>query len=269
MEQYIRSAGRAHTKKSPDDARRRHRRLQHIGLEPLIEKVDRAHGHQLDLVVLVFARHALKAASDEEQLHQFLRIQRRRIGRNHAQDRLHKTAHRLHRLAEFIVGFGIHARVPRNFAMRFSMIVHSPQMVAIRHRSESAVERKNFQSVTRKIEVANNFRPQQRNHVRANRKLEAGKNFFRASRAAENVPALEHQYFFPCFRQIGGIGEAVVASADDNHVVFRTTRNGRHRCTHRLQTDFNWTTADPPKPRENDLSFYRETIFLSLLTRYS
>jgi hypothetical protein len=173
MQQNVSGAGRAHAEKSSDNARRRHRRLEHIGLEPLIEKVDGAHGHELDLVVFILARHALEAASDKEQLHQFFRIQRRRVGRNHAEDRLHEAAHRLHGLAEFIVGFGVDARVAGNFAMRLAVIVHAPQMIAVRHGSESAIERQDLESVARKIEVANDLGPQQRDDVGTNRKLEA------------------------------------------------------------------------------------------------
>ena len=66
MEQHVRRAGRPDAEKRPDDARRRHRRLEHVGLEPLIEKVDRAHRHELDLVVLIAARQAPEALEQEE-----------------------------------------------------------------------------------------------------------------------------------------------------------------------------------------------------------
>ncbi len=149
------------------------------------------------------------------------RIERRRIGRNHAQDRLYEAAHGLHRLAEFVVGFGVNFRVPRDLAMRFAVIVHPPQIVAAGHGRERAVERQDFQAMAGKVEIANDFRTQQRDHVGAHRELEAGKDFFRDSRAAEHVSALQHQNFLPGSRQIGGGGEAVVASSDDDCVVFR------------------------------------------------
>ena len=76
-----------------------------------------------------------------------------------------------------------------------------------------------------KVEIANNFRAQQRDYVRAHRKLESGEDFFGDSGAAEHVTALQHQNFFPGARQISGGGEAIVASADDDCVVFRV---GRH-----------------------------------------
>ena len=43
--------------------------------------------------------------------------------------------------------------------------------------------------------------------------------------AAEHVAALEHQNFLAGARQVGGVDQAVVASADHDDVVFRI---GRH-----------------------------------------
>jgi hypothetical protein len=121
--------------------------------------------------------------------------------------------------------------VAGNFAMRLAVIVHAPQMVAVRHGGESAVERQNFKSVAGKLEVENDLGPQQRDDIRANGKLEAGKDFFRASRAAEDVAPLEDEHSLSRFRQIGGVGEAVVASANNDYVVLRTARNSRHKLT--------------------------------------
>ena len=39
------------------------------------------------------------------------------------------------------------------------MIVHAPQVVAVRHRREGAVERQDLQAVSRQIELADDFRP--------------------------------------------------------------------------------------------------------------
>ena len=114
--------------------------------------------------------------------------------------------------------------------MRLAVIVDAPQMVAVGHRGESAVEREDLKSVAWKVEVANDLGPQQRDDIRTNGKLEAGKHFFGASRAAKDVAALEHEHFLSRFRQIGGVGEAIVASANHYYVILRT-RNSRHRLT--------------------------------------
>jgi hypothetical protein len=75
--------------------------------------------------------------------------------------------------------------------------------------------------VARKIKITNDFRAQKRDYVGANRKLKAGKNFFCTGRAAEHVAAFQHENFLARARQISGIDQPVVASAYDNHIVFR------------------------------------------------
>ena len=102
-------------------------------------------------------------------------------------------------------------------------------MVAVRHRGESAVEGKDLKSVAGKIEIANNLRAKQRDYIRTNRKLEAGENFLRASRAAEDVASLEHEDPLSSFCQISGVGEAVVAAANNDYVILCSARNSRHR----------------------------------------
>ena len=190
MQQNVGSAGRPHTEKRSDDARRRHRGLENVGLKPLVEKIDRAHGHELDLVVLVLAGHVLEAASEEEHLHQFARIERCRIRRNHAQNRLHEPAHRLHRLAEFVIGFGVNPGVSGDLAMRLAVIVYAPEIVAIWHGSESAVQRKDFKAMTGQIQIADDLRPQEGHDVRAHREFKSREDFFGASGAAKYMPAL-------------------------------------------------------------------------------
>ena len=63
----------------------------------------------------------------------------------------------------------------------------------------------------------------QRDDIRADRELEAGKDFFRHGGPAEHVTALQYQHFLAGAGEIGGVGQAVVAAADDNHVVFLRT----------------------------------------------
>ncbi len=171
------------------------------------------------MVVLVVARHALETAADEKQLHQFPGIERVRVGRHHAEDGLHEAAHGLHGFTEFVVGFGVDAGVAGDLAVGFTVVVHAPEVIAAGHGSESAVEREDFQAVAREIEVADNFRSQQRHNVGTNRELEAGENFLGAGRATENVAALEHQNFLSSARQVGGIDQAVVAATDYDYVV--------------------------------------------------
>ena len=160
MQQDVGRAGRAHAKKRADDSGGRHGGLEHVGFKPLVQEVNGAHGHELDLVVFVVAGQALKAAAEKQHLHQFARIERGRIGRHHAQDRLHEAAHGLHGLAELFVGFGVDFGVAGDLATRLAVIVHAPEIIAVRHGRERAVERQDFQAVAGQIEVADDLRPQ-------------------------------------------------------------------------------------------------------------
>ena len=108
----------------------------------------------------------------------------------------------------------------RDLAVRLAVVVHAPEIVAVGHGREGAVERQNFQAVAGKVEVANDFRPQQRDDVGANGKLESGEDFFGDGGAAEDVTAFEHEDFLAGAGEVGGVDEAVVAAADDDDVVF-------------------------------------------------
>ena len=122
---------------------------------------------------LSWSRQRLEAAAEEEQVHQPARIERRRIGRRHGEDRLDEPAHLDHRLAVFVVGLGVHLRVAGDLAARLRVIVDPPQVVAARHRREGAVERQDLEAVPGQIELADDLGPQQRHDVGADRVLEA------------------------------------------------------------------------------------------------
>src|ERR1051325_2167542 len=108
----------------------------------------------------------------------------------------------------------------RNFTSGFCVIVNAPQVVAVQHRRERAIERQNFQTVSRQIELANDLRAQQGNDVGANRKLEAGKNFFRYRGAAKHVSSLKYQHALARARQVSGIDQSVVTATNNNDVIF-------------------------------------------------
>ncbi len=74
--------------------------------------------------------------------------------------------------------------------------------------------------MTGKVEVANDFWPQQRNYIRTDGKLKSGEDLFRDGRSTQNVAAFKHQNFFPGTRQVSGVHQAVVTAADYNHIVF-------------------------------------------------
>ncbi len=237
MEEHVRGAGRAHAEERPDDAGSRHRGLEHVGLEPLIEEVHGAHRHELDLVVLVLVAQRLKAAAEVHQVHQPARIERGGIRRGHVQDRLDEPSHLDHRLAVLVVRFGVDPRMPRDLPARLRVIVHAPQIIAARHRRERAVERQNLEAVLRQVELADDLGPQQRHDVRAHRVLEAGVDLLGHRRAAEHVAALEHQHLPAGAREVRRAHQPVVAAANHDDVVVGHSRV-RNRCASRRITDF-------------------------------
>src|ERR1043165_3209745 len=110
----------------------------------------------------------------------------------------------------------------RNLAPWARVIVDAPEIVAVRHRCERAVEWKDLEAVTRQIEFANDLRPQQRHYIRTHRKLEPGKNLFRHGRAAEHMPPLEHEHLLARARQVRRINQTVMPAANHDDVVLVT-----------------------------------------------
>jgi len=74
--------------------------------------------------------------------------------------------------------------------------------------------------VTGKLKVANDFWAQQRNYIRTDGKLKSGEDFFRDGGPTKNVTSFQHQNLFPRTRQVSGVHQAVVTTADYNHIVF-------------------------------------------------
>ncbi len=72
-----------------------------------------------------------------------------------------------------------------------------------------------------KLQVADDLRAKQADHVGENRKLEAGEDFFGDAGSTHDGTAFQDQGLFPGPGQVSGVDQPVVACADDNRVVFR------------------------------------------------
>src|SRR5271154_3072296 len=68
MQQNVRGAGRANSQKRANDARSRHGGLENIGLEPLVEKIGGAHGHELHKGVALVGRKRTESLHQKVQL---------------------------------------------------------------------------------------------------------------------------------------------------------------------------------------------------------
>src|SRR5207237_9167800 len=126
-------------------------------------------------------------------VHQSARMPPGGVRRHHSETRIHEAAHGLHRFAELVVGFGSELGVAGDLAMRFAVIIHAPEIIAVGHRCKRSVERENLKPMARKIKIANDFWPQEGDDVRADGTVETGKNFFRYLRTAAEETALNNQ----------------------------------------------------------------------------
>ena len=106
-----------------------------------------------------------------------------------------------------------------NVADGLSVIVYAPEIIAAGHGRERAVEREDFQAVARKIEFANDFGAKKRDNVRTFGEKKTGEDFFGDSGAAQNVAAFEDDNLLAGLREVCGVDQAVVATADDDNVV--------------------------------------------------
>ena len=109
VQQHVGRARRAHAEERADDPARRHRGLQHVGLEPLVEQVGRAHGHELEQVVLVGRGEAPGSAGPAAQSRARPRHVAATAGRAAPWTRigLTKRAMSRHRLRVLVVGLGV------------------------------------------------------------------------------------------------------------------------------------------------------------------
>src|SRR5580698_2010015 len=220
MEQNIGCAGRTDAEECADDSGGGHGGFEDVGLKPLVEEIGRAHGHELDQIVFVFGVEILETLGEEGKFFQVARVEGRGIGRDHAENRLYEAAHGDHGFAEFFVRFGVEFGVTLEFPARFTVIVLTPEVVAVGHGGQGAVEREDLQPVPREIEIANDFRPQQRNDVGEDREFKSGDDFFGDGCAAQDVAFFQDQNFFAGLGEIRRVHQAVMAAADYDDVVF-------------------------------------------------
>jgi len=86
------------------------------------------------------------------------------------------------------------------------------------------------------FQIADHFRAEEADDVGEDGKFEARENLLGHGRPANEVAAFKDEDFFPCFGEVGGGGQAVVACADDEGIVVICL----HRKLSRVNKQ-NWT----------------------------
>ena len=171
-----------------------------------------------------FGAKAAEVLAELEEAGEVAGCERRRVGRYHAEDRLHRLRHEVHQAAVLIVRLRIARRMAIQLAPSLVVIGPGGKVVAVFHRCDGALERQDVQPMPRQIEVADDLRPQQADDVGKRRELEAGEDLFGDGCTADTGPAFEHEDRFPGAREISRRHQAVMASTDDDDVVFLHAR---------------------------------------------
>ena len=224
VQQHVGGARRSHAEECPDDPADGHRRLEDVALEPLIEKVDRAHREQLEVEVAgVLVELAVRPAQ-AQQPQQLLGVERRGIGGGVIDDGLGETGELAERDAELGVDLGVLGGELRDLPSRPRRIAPARQRAPVGQRQERAVERNDLEAVPRQVELADDVRAEQRDDVRANRVREPLEDLLADRGAAEDVALLEHEHLASRLGQVGRADQPVVAAPDDHRVVRRRGR---------------------------------------------
>ena len=146
-------------------------------------------------------------------------LQRRRVRRRAQQQRADELAlaHHVRRVAA--VRVRVARVVTRELAALHVVVGVVAENVAGARDGDAAAVRHDLQAVARQLQIAEDLGPQQAAHVGAVRVDPALLDLAADRRAADPRVALEHQHLEAGAREIGGIGQAVVAGADDDGIV--------------------------------------------------
>ncbi len=192
VQQHVRCAGGSGAEERADDPAGRHGGLQGLRLEPLVEVVGGAHGHELEEGVELLPPQSTEMLGQPSEPEEVLGTQGCRVGRHKGQDRLHRHRQLVHELAEVVVRVGVPGRVSVELSARLIVVRPAHQMVAILKRRERALEREDLQAVARQVQVPDDLRAQQAHHIGAHGVLEARVDLLRngcAPRARAASPA--------------------------------------------------------------------------------
>ena len=212
-----------------DHAARRHRALERVALEPVVEQVADRHGHDPEEVLHVALAEAGSAAGLAQQREQVAGVagaERRRRPQHH---RAQEVAHPLEQRRERRVGVGVLARVGADRVDRLLLVVEEEQRRPVgRQRRVRRVERVDLVAELLQFEVVDHLRVQQGDDVGGARDPVAGPYLLGDAGAPEDVALLEHADAQTCLGEVRGCGKPVVTASDDDRVVGRVMSVGAH-----------------------------------------
>jgi hypothetical protein len=165
MKQNVRRPGRARTQECADDPAGSFRAFQRVGLEPLFEQIRAGLCGELGDGIQFFFREACRVATDLEQIGQVARAKRRWVRRDQAEEGFDRFRGARHDAGIFIVGFCVLRRVTVDLLAGQVMVVPRGEVIPVFHRSERAGQWQDLQPVFWQLQVTDDLRAQQADHV--------------------------------------------------------------------------------------------------------
>ena len=221
MQKDVRGAGRHHAERRADDATTGVRSLDQWILEILIEEIRDAHRIETQRVINQILTQLHRFLAHVHHFEQVTRLERSRV-RRRAQQELPDEAALAHDVAVVTHGgVGVAVAVAGHLAARCVRIDISADVIAILGDCHTAAVRHDLQAVLGQVQAAVDLGAQQAAHVGTIGVLPV----VLVQGAADRCPAdkfifLDHQSVEPCLGEVGAIGQAVVACADDDRIIF-------------------------------------------------
>ena len=225
VQQHIGGAGGIGTGVGPDNSVEAEDRPERLGFEPCVQQVAGGASENLEKITLPLQPERPQAVRDPHGAENRAKpgedvASGGRIGR-----RLHRGGAQCvgHPLEPGFVGVEAFGVADGKFC---DLGLRPPgrglQITAVRQRQEVG-ERPldDPEAVSREIEVADDLRIEERHRIGGDRISKAGMEFFRRRRAADDRAPLQNGDLQACSGEIGGRGEPVVASANDDDVQHR------------------------------------------------
>ena len=160
-----------------------------------------------------------EAAAQGGQRDELLGVVAEDVRRHLVEQRLDGTQDLVDVVVEGVVGVGVVGAVAGDLLEVLAVVLAQQQVVAVLHGAERRGHQDGHEAVLDEVQVLDDVRPQQAEGIGEGREPEARTQLLGDGRAADEVPALEDERSQARLGEVGAVGQAVVAAADDDRVV--------------------------------------------------
>jgi hypothetical protein len=210
-----------------DNSGARHRRLDQVVLEIVVEKFGRAHREETNILVNFPFAELPEFLGEEKQFHDVPRPKRGRVRWRAHQSLADELCITSQVCLEAEHGIGIVRRMSLQLEIRcFCVVIRDESLIAIGEIDRTQIGH-DQQTVFGKVEIAVYRLPHHAADIRVTRVLPALVKFLGAGCATDIVVFFQQDDFESGLREISSVGQAVVTCADNNSVIFLHRRISR------------------------------------------